>query len=189
MQRTHSDRTADMTHLIRSFGSILLAIVLGLSACSSGDTSGSDTSGSDTNGGTDPSVADSDSPDSDGAEAGAVNEPAESPAPTIPDVEPILTGVTKIPTLSPVVVDQLRPTLEWEPVAGAAEYSVVVLDEFGDPYWVWIGAESQVPIGGAESSDFGIGPIIGVDYSWSVVAFGTDRTILAASGQLPISVE
>ena len=104
-------------------------------------------------------------------------------------VEPILNGAMLIPTLTPVVVDVLRPVLEWEPVDGSARYSVVVLDEAGEPYWIWSGSESAITLGGAPSSDFGVGPILGVDYSWSVAAFDADGLFLAISGQVPISTE
>ena len=102
-------------------------------------------------------------------------------------VEPLLNGALLIPTLTPAVVGELRPVLEWEPVDGAAKYSVVVLDETGEPYWIWSGPESEITLGGAPSSDFGVGPIIGVDYSWSVAAFAAEGEFLAISGAVPIS--
>ena len=104
-------------------------------------------------------------------------------------VEPLINDAPLIATLTPAIVDMLRPVLEWEPVDAADSYSVVVLDEVGEPYWVWSGPESEIALGGASASDFGIGPIIGIDYSWSVAAFNTDGTFLAISGQVPISTE
>ena len=77
-------------------------------------------------------------------------EPAAAPA----VVEPLLTGADGIAPLTPVQVDALRPVLAWEPVDQAASYTVVVLDEADAPYWVWIGPEAEVPVGGAEASDF-----------------------------------
>ena len=104
-------------------------------------------------------------------------------------VEPLINAAQLIPTVTPEVVDMLRPVLEWDPIDGADSYSVVVLDDAGEPYWAWSGPESEITLGGAPSSDFGVGPIIGVDYSWSVAAFDADGVFLAVSGQVPISTE
>ena len=108
---------------------------------------------------------------------------------TVAPVEPLINEAQLIPLVTPEVVDMLRPVLEWDPVDGADSYSVVVLDDAGEPYWAWSGPESEITLGGAPSSDFGVGPIIGVDYSWSVAAFDADGVFLAVSGQVPISTE
>ncbi len=171
-----------------------LALTVGISACSGGTddaTDSTDATVSVDEGSVDEGSVDEGS-DGEGSvddESTGTSEPLEDETPVIPDVEPILTGAPQIVTLTPVVVDRLRPTLSWEPVDGAMEYSVVVLDDAGDPYWMWLGSDSEVPLGGVESSDFGVGPIVGIDYSWSVVAFGVDRELLGASGRLPISTE
>jgi len=115
--------------------------------------------------------------------------PTPTSTTTVAPVEPLINDATLIPTLTPPVVEMLRPVLEWEPIEGADSYSVVVLDEAGEPYWAWSGTESEIVLGGAPSSDFGIGPIIGVDYSWSVAAFDADGVFLAISGEVPISTE
>ncbi len=189
-------RMDDMTQ--RRLMALSLALTVGISACSGGtddaidstDSTGStvsvDDEGSVDEGSVDDGSGDEGSLDD---ESTGTSEPLDDATPVIPDVEPILTGAPQILTLTPVVVDRLRPTLSWEPVDGAMEYSVVVLDDAGDPYWMWLGSDSEVPLGGVESSDFGVGPIIGTDYTWSVVAFGADRELLGASGRLPISAE
>ena len=104
------------------------------------------------------------------------------------DLEPLIDGVDVIVATTPAIVSSLRPSLVWEPVEGASRYELVVLDEAGKPYWYWSGTDSQVKLGGGDFSDFGLGPIIGVGYSWSVAAFGSDENLLAISGQIPISV-
>ena len=131
-------------------------------------------------------------PSDDAPETTASTVPEATTSTTLAEadpIEPLINGAVLIPTLTPVIVETLRPKLEWEPVDGADSYSVVVLDETGEPYWVWSGSESEVPLGGASSSDFGIGPIIGIGYSWSVAAFAADGAFLAVSGEVPISTE
>ncbi|MFV1999856.1 MAG: hypothetical protein ACC654_05760 [Acidimicrobiia bacterium] len=58
----------------------------------------------------------------------------------------------------------------------------------GAAYWAWEGSETSIPLGGAEfPEDFGNGPTIGSGYTWSVSAYAPDGTILAISGDRPIS--
>lgn len=171
--------------------------LLMLAACSSGDDgdasgpAGSDaaveTVDGDAGGGANEATVPSD--DASVTTASTVSDATTSTtvAEAVP-IEPLINGAALISTLTPVAVETLRPMLEWEPVDGADSYSVVVLDETGEPYWVWSGSESEVPLGGS-SSDFGIGPIIGIGYSWSVAAFATDGEFLAISGEVPISTE
>lgn len=168
--------------------------LLMLAACSSGDggdatvPAGSDAAPeSVVDAGSEATVPSDDAPET---TASSVSDATTSTtvAVAVP-IEPLINGALLIPTRTPVIVETLRPMLEWEPVEGADAYSVVVLDEAGEPYWVWSGSESEVPLGGAASSDFGIGPIIGIGYSWSVAAFGANGEFLAVSGEVPISTE
>ncbi len=120
----------------------------------------------------------------------ATTQPSSSEGtapPSIPDVEPVLAGMAQVTTLTPVLVESLRPSLEWEPIADAALYRVVVLADGGEPYWMWSGSDPSVEVGGAAFSEFGNGPIIGTDFSWSVAAFDEAGTLIAVSGRLPIS--
>ncbi len=80
----------------------------------------------------------------------------------------------------------VRPTLAWQPVAEADHYRVVVLDGDGDPYWAWLGTDTSVPFGGAETDD-GILASVHEPMTWMVVAVDAEGRTIAISdpGDLP----
>ncbi len=105
-----------------------------------------------------------------------------------PQAEPLLTGANPVIQITPIGGVGLRPTLDWEAIEGAGTYFLVVKDEEGAAYWAWEGSETSIPLGGAEfPQDYGNGPTIGPGYLWSVSAYAADGTILAISGDRPIS--
>lgn len=77
------------------------------------------------------------------------------------------------------------PTFEWEPVEGAAAYSLVVLDAEGQPVWAWEGP--------APSAGFPTGPreprarCSTPGSTWSVAALDGDGHVVAASELRPAS--
>jgi len=105
-----------------------------------------------------------------------------------PQAEPLLAGANPVTQITPTEGVGLRPTLDWEAIESAGTYFLVVKDEKGAAYWAWVGSETSVPLGGAEfPEDYGNGPTIGAGYVWSVSAYAADGTILAISGDRPIS--
>ena len=154
----------------------LVVLVLALAGCSGGESES-----------VEPTAVSADEAGSVEAAADTVVTTTEAPA-LVVDVDPLIAGVDEIVALTPSVVDRLRPELAWEPVGGAVEYYLVVLDEIGEPYWVWSGSTSEISVGGASFSERGNGPTIGVGYSWSVSAFDGDGQLIGISGSLPITV-
>jgi hypothetical protein len=65
-----------------------------------------------------------------------------------------------------------RPTLSWSPVAGAADYRVVLLDATLRPYWSWQGTTSTVVVGATEKPmpPAASGPHVVKGSTWSVAA-------------------
>jgi hypothetical protein len=109
-------------------------------------------------------------------------------APPDPQSDPLLVGAEAVIPITPTEGVGSRPTLEWEPVDGAASYFLVVKDDSGAAYWAWSGSETSIPLGGADfPEDFGNGPTIGPGYTWSVSAYDGDGTFLAISGDHPVS--
>ncbi len=80
----------------------------------------------------------------------------------------------------------LRPLLAWVEVPDAAYYRVVVLDSDGKPYWGWLGTDTSVRFGGAET-ETGLTAQVYEPMTWSVAAIDPQgRTIaLSDEGSLP----
>lgn len=100
-----------------------------------------------------------------------------------PSDEPAVPGLDAI-AVDPVDGDALRPLLSWEPVDGAARYSLLVFDDAGDAYWAWEGTATQVHLGGGVDDplpDEAEGPTAEVADSWFVVAHDAGGAPIAAS--------
>ena len=80
------------------------------------------------------------------------------------------------------------PMFEWEPVAGAAAYDLVVLGPEG-PIWAWRGPETEVWLGGLpfERPPGFWGPVITDGSCWSVVALDDADHAIAVSDFLAVS--
>ncbi len=118
----------------------------------------------------------------------------QSTATTVEAIEevqgtPIDAGLASIELTGPTVSGAGEvPTFEWQAVAGAARYRLVVLDGDGEPLWAWNGSETRVNLGGLpveRPADIS-GPVITPGSSWSVVAFDADGTPLAVSVLRPV---
>ncbi len=92
-----------------------------------------------------------------------------------------LTGLGPVGLVDPAPVG-VQPTLAWEPVDGAEHYRVVVLDGSGDPYWAWLGTDTSVPFGGADSGE-GLLASVHEPMTWTVIAVAADGRTIAISDQ------
>jgi hypothetical protein len=122
-----------------------------------------------------------------------VESPTEAPTnvPTEVPSEPFLSvpGIGRVNLLTDVQGGGEKPSLAWESIPGADRYQLVVFDEAGEPYWAWEGAQTQVYMGGSESQPpaDSSGPVVGVGYSWAVVAYDANGQITASSELRPVS--
>jgi hypothetical protein len=97
-------------------------------------------------------------------------------------------GLETIELLTPTEGGGRRPILEWQPVAGAEAYNVVVLAPSGRVYWGWRTVETSVPVGGhPRLNESAAGPAISAGMTWSVTAVASDGSLIALSDQRPIS--
>jgi hypothetical protein len=76
-----------------------------------------------------------------------------------------------------------RPMLSWSPVAGAADYRLVLLDSTRRPYWSWQGTTSSVVVGATEKPmpPAANGPRVVKGSTWSVAALDSAGQPLALS--------
>jgi hypothetical protein len=96
-------------------------------------------------------------------------------------------GLPTIAIMSTPVGGGERPDLAWQPVDGAADYQVTVLDPDGGFYWGWRGATSEVPFGGRPRLLPGAaGPRVVTGMTWTVVALDANGRPLAAGGPAPL---
>ena len=94
-----------------------------------------------------------------------------------------LPGLPELALVTAPSNDQ-RPVLEWEPVPGAAVYSVSVHTPDGLGYWAWRTDATSVHLGGdPRLHDDVSGPSTVPGMTWSVIAFDADRLPIAASSR------
>jgi hypothetical protein len=75
-----------------------------------------------------------------------------------------------------------RPRFTWTAVDGATEYTLVVQNLRGRPYWAWRGAETRVFLGGIdEPSGDAPGPVLAKPAQWQVIAYAADGSIVGAT--------
>ena len=94
----------------------------------------------------------------------------------------------EIVLLTPTQAAGRHPKFEWQPVAEAVRYSVVVLAD-GKPYWAWEGSETLVYLGGGHKPPPAdrIGPMLIRPMEWYVTAFDAQGKIIAYSKRRPIA--
>lgn len=83
-----------------------------------------------------------------------------------------------------------RPELAWEPVDGAARYTVTVYTADDEPLWGATTEEASIVLGGfAEppSDDARVGPALADGMRWEVLARDGQGGVVAQSGLRPIS--
>lgn len=114
--------------------------------------------------------------------------PATTSAPATTAPEPLFTApdLEAIAQVTPTAGGGPRPDLVWEPVDGAVEYTVVVSDAEGAPWWAWFGDTTEVVLGGVDSSAEVGGPAAGPGVTWVVFAFGDDGALIGVSAARPI---
>ena len=75
-----------------------------------------------------------------------------------------------------------RPRFTWTAVDGATEYTLVVQNLRGRPYWAWRGGETTVFLGGIdEPSSDAPGPLLTKPAQWQVIAYAADGSIVGAT--------
>ncbi len=94
-------------------------------------------------------------------------------------------GIESI-VLQPAEEGGPHPTLEWDPVAGAATYWLVLRDDSGDIYWAWTGADSRVRVGGGESPELNQTAALFEPMTWAVAAFDGSGNLVALSGEATV---
>lgn len=100
-----------------------------------------------------------------------------------PEAEPFLRdlGLAVVSQLTPREGAGPRPDLVWDPVPDASSYRVLVMDAEGNPWWSWSGDDTQVVLGGVETTaDIG-GPVAGSGVTWVVFAFDDDGHLTGVS--------
>lgn len=128
--------------------------------------------------GTDPGA----DPGSDAGGAGI--EVAEAPPRIVPP------GAEVAVTLrTPAAGEGPWPRLAWDPVPDATSYTVTLYAASGRALWTWQGPGTEVLVGGfAERPAPGspVGPRVGPDMSWDVLAHAADGRVVAVSRERPI---
>lgn len=106
-----------------------------------------------------------------------------------PPVTPLLAapGLGTVTLTTPQTGGGVKPLLAWEPVDGAALYTVIVFAPDGGAYWAWEGESTSVTLGGGAPSSppagDRAGPVLQAGMAWSVIARDADGAIIAASGR------
>jgi hypothetical protein len=82
-----------------------------------------------------------------------------------------------------------KPLFQWEAVANAARYQLILNDASGAPYWAWDGTGTQVYLGGGESPPpaDSAGPTLEAGSTWAVIAFDSSGKVIASSEVRSIS--
>jgi hypothetical protein len=133
--------------------------------------------------------SEADEPTGDGTVASTV--PATSPETTTatPIAPPLYPGLGDTVTLlTPQSGGGERPLLEWEPVSGADRYVVYLYAPSGDTYWVWMGFDTAVFVGGNPQLRAGAsGPSVVDGMAWAVAAKTFNGVSIAVSELRPIA--
>lgn len=179
--------------MLRARSVLAVALAVAVAACSSGEDGQPPGEAVDTD-----EVGEASEPpdDEDAAEptdGGSEPQPTEEPVPEEPAVteappRPDL-GLPGIELTTPAAGGGSWPDLAWDPVDGAAAYTVTLYDPQGSAYWAWTGDGTTVVVGGfaaAPSEGSGVAPRIQPGMSWDVTAHGDDGGLLAQSGERPI---
>lgn len=104
---------------------------------------------------------------------------------TEPELEPFMPGLDLVEISTYGVGDDDRPLLSWDAVPDADLYTVLVLNEEGNPWWSWSGTETEVILGGVETDAEIGGPRAGPGIEWVVFAFDEEHRLLAVSSLVP----
>jgi hypothetical protein len=93
-------------------------------------------------------------------------------------------GLADVALVAPAITGAgTRPTFSWEPVPGAASYTLAVLSTDDVPLWAWYGTATEVILGGwpALPVPAAPGPLITVPSKWFVVAYDAAGVPIANS--------
>ena len=177
------------------FGLALLAALVALAACG-GSSADTDVASPDTTGDSTPTS--SATPISSATPATAALDTTSTPTSTdaeaavtttapseLADLEAIIT----ITVTTPASGNGQHPLLSWNPVDGAADYSLTLTPSDGSAYWAWRGAGPQIWLGGsAEEPPADVsGPSLAEPMILRILAFDADGDIVAASQPVEIA--
>lgn len=116
--------------------------------------------------------------------ATATTDPGGPP----PNLPPVIEGLDPVVVLTPTAGGGERPLLAWEPVTGAARYTVVLYDAAGTAVWSSLTTDTSIHVGGpALIPAANSGPRVTADNTWVVYADDATGRLIAASGRSPIS--
>jgi hypothetical protein len=100
-----------------------------------------------------------------------------------------LPGMVEMQNLVPESGLGGRPRLEWQEIAGATSYGIVIFEPDGTPYWAWQRELTWVYVAGIDEAlpEQYEGPVITEGMSWYVVAYDEARAPIAVGGPWPIA--
>ena len=96
---------------------------------------------------------------------------------------PIVEGIPAVTLLEPLSDDAgPAPLFRWQPVDGSVRYSLSLLGP-SEPVWAWQGEATEIYLGGLTvQPPAGLsGLVLPEQVCWSVVAYGEDGHVIAAS--------
>lgn len=161
---------------MRRLAPALLALTVTLAGCTSGEEPDDLPTAT---------APDGDTPTRDAGTSSPTASPTASqtaaPGPSWLDV-----GLPAIELTTPHEGGGDRPVLSWQPVDGAASYTLVLRDGNGRTYWSWIGTATEVPVGGVDLPDTVSGPRVSDDTTWAVMALDDALLPVAVSEVRPI---
>lgn len=113
-----------------------------------------------------------------------------APAGPVPPIGPLESSLADVVVTGPAATAAgVRPTFSWEPVDGAARYTLAVLTGANQPLWAWDGAATSVILGGWPSAPpaEAPGPLLVGPGAWFVVAYDAAGAPLAVSDVVAVS--
>lgn len=106
-----------------------------------------------------------------------VTSTTSAPAPA----KPYLAGLGLEPITLHSPGSGARPLLSWESVETATDYTVLVLDANGEPWWAWSGVGTEVVLGGVDTAAEIGGPTARPGVRWVVFAHDANGQLVGSS--------
>lgn len=180
-------RTRGSSVRVRRAWAVALALVVLVAGCTGSDT---DADGPADGPADERPAAEAEAADTDPAvDASEPDGDDDEPPPQADDRPPRMPfPLPEIELTSPGTGVGSRPELAWEPVDGAATYSLTVYAPSGVAYWAWHGTGTSVVVGGVRHGEVAdTGPRVVDGMTWDVIAVDGDGMPLARSVERPLS--